>query len=82
MKKTKRKAPVRATEERWTFKIKTDDGKHIVESSGTMFADLGESLRTLQIHINNLTQSEQDMLYVLTAHVRDRVKAVRAKGKK
>jgi hypothetical protein len=70
---TKRKAPVRATEERWTFKVVTNDGKHRIESSGTLFADLGESLRTLQMHIGHLARSEQDTLYVLAAHIRARL---------
>jgi hypothetical protein len=75
--KTKRKPRLRATSERWLFKIMTNNGLARIESSGSIFADLGESLRTLQLHIAHLSKSEEDTLHALTNHVKARVKAER-----
>jgi hypothetical protein len=77
MKKTKRNPPLRATPERWTFKVMTNNGLCRIESSGNIFADLGESLRTLQLHISHLSKSEEDTLRALTQHVVARMKAER-----
>ena len=66
--------PLRATPDRWTYKVKTNDGKAIVESSGPINPDLGEALRVLQIHITHLMQSEQDALFALTSQVMARLK--------
>jgi len=74
MKKTKRKTPLRATSERWLFKIMTNNGLACIESSGPIDANLGEALRVLQIHITQLSRSEQDTLFALTAHVRERTR--------
>jgi hypothetical protein len=74
MSQAKRKTPLRATPERWTFRVVTNDGKTRIESKGSIDPSLGEALRVLQIHIAHLSWSEQDMLRVLTSHVRDRMK--------
>jgi len=74
----KRKPRLRATEERWLFKVVTNDGKTRVESSGPIAAGLGECLRTLQVHITHLSQSEEDTLFALTNHVNSRMKAARS----
>ena len=66
--------PLRATPDLWTYKVKTNDGKAIVESSGAIDANLGEALRVLQIHIVHLTPREQDMLFTLTECVTTRLK--------
>lgn len=76
-KKTKRNPPLRATPERWTFKIMTNNSLARIESSGMIFANLGESLRTLQFHISHLSKSEEDTLYALTNRVKARMKAER-----
>lgn len=73
----KRKPRIRATEERWTYKVMTNNGLCRIESSGAIFADLGEALRTLQLHITHLSRSEQDTLFALTNHVEARMKALR-----
>ena len=70
----KRKPPLRATPERWTFKVVTNDGKTRIESVGPIEPSLGEALRVLQLHITCLSQSEKDMLHVLTSHVRERMR--------
>lgn len=75
MSTVKRKPPLRATPELWTFKVVTNDGKTRIESAGPLDPKLGESLRVLQLHIARLSQSEQDMLHVLTSHVRERMRA-------
>lgn len=75
----KRKPRLRATEERWLFKVMTNNGKTRVESSGPIFADLGECLRTLQVHITHLSRSEQDTLFELTNQVKSRISVARGK---
>ncbi len=77
--KAKRKPPLRATEERWLFKVMTNNGLSRIESSGPILADLGESLRVLQLHITHLSKSEEDTLFALTSHVKARLSAVRGK---
>jgi len=74
MSQTKKKTPLRATPERWTFRVMTNDGKTRIESKGSIDPNLGDALRVLQIHIAHLSRSEQDMLCALTSHVRDRMK--------
>lgn len=69
--------PLRATPEHWTYKVKTNDGKAIVESSGPINPDLGEALRVLQIHITHLSKSERDALFALTGQVMARLKVER-----
>lgn len=66
--------PLRATPDRWTYKVKTNDGKSIVESSGPIDPALGEALRVLQIHITHLTSREQVMLFELTGVVMERLR--------
>lgn len=75
----KRKPSPRATEERWLFKVMTNNGSSRIESSGPILADLGEALRTLQVHITHLSKSEEDTLFALTNHVRVRISADRGK---
>ena len=75
----KRKPRLRATEERWLFKVVTNDGKTSIESKGPILADLGEALRTLQVHITHLSKSEEDTLFALTNHVRARISADRGR---
>lgn len=67
--RAKRKAPLRATPERWTFEVMTNNGLARIESSGPIDPNLGEALRVLQIHITRLSRSERDTLFALTAHV-------------
>ena len=64
-----------ATPERWTFFIKTNDGKHIVESKGGVNAGAGACLRILQTNIGRLSESEMDTLVALTNHITARMDA-------
>ena len=70
----RRKSSIRATPQRWTFKVVTHSGDSRIESSGPIDPKLGEALRVLQLHITLLSQSERDTLYALTAHVVERTK--------
>lgn len=79
-----RKKPLRATAERWTFKIITNNGEDRIESSGTIDSTFGECLRVLQIHAGRLSRTEMDTFVVLTKHITARLEessreAVRSK---
>lgn len=65
----KRKVPLRASPELWTFKVITNDSKTRIESAGPVNPDLGKCLRVLQLHISRLSIHEQIALIELTNRV-------------